>query len=509
MAIQIYNTLASLKEPFVPLTPGEVKMYVCGPTVYNLVHIGNMRGPIFFNAVRNFLKKKGFKVTYVYNYTDVDDRIIETANKERVDSKVISERYIREFEKDYARLGLDPHDVNPKVTEHIPEIIETIEKIIEHGAGYVTDDGEVLCSIEKIKGYGKLSHKNIDELIAGARVEIGAKKKNPLDFTLWKPAKPGEPKWPSPWGDGRPGWHIECSAMASKYLGETFDIHGGGIDLIFPHHENEIAQSESANQKPFVRYWMHNNFINMGKEKMSKSLGNITLARVFLDQFNAEILKYWFLQSHYRSPVEMTEATIHHAIQGLARIYSALAQAYIWKSRCEKAGLATLGGVDMPFRLETQRKLAAANKQYSQFVECVTSLPGRVDKAFEDDFNTPEVISAVFDAVRAFNAILKPGLRPSAELLTASLLFIANIQDIGALMSLFLEEPRSFLVSLDDMLLAKKGVSRDSVQKKVDERSEARLKKDFQKSDQIRGELAQLDILVRDGPDGTEWEVKK
>ena len=509
MAIRIFNTLTLKKEDFVPLVAGEVKMYVCGPTVYNLVHIGNMRGAIFFNSVRRFFETKGYKVTFVYNFTDVDDKIIDKAKQEKVKSSAIAEKYIAEFQKDFERLNLKKHDVNPRVTDHISEIVQTIEQIIEHGKAYVTDDGEVLCSIEKISGYGKLSHKNIEDLIAGARVEIGEKKKNPLDFALWKPAKPGEPKWPSPWGDGRPGWHIECSAMASKYLGDTFDIHGGGIDLIFPHHENEIAQSEAAHGgTPFVRYWMHNNFINMGKEKMSKSLGNITLARTFLDQYNAEILKFWFLQSHYRSTVEMSEPVINNAIHGLARIYSALCQAFTWKSRCEKAGLATLGEVNIPFRVETLKKLSTS-KAFVPLAESLAVLPERVEKAFEDDFSTPEALAALFDSVRTFNAILRPGIKPSAGLLTACLLFIACVQDVGSLMALFLEEPHKFLVSLDNMLLGQKGLNRETIQEKVDARTMARQQKDFQKADIFREELAQLGISLQDGPDGTEWEVKK
>ena len=277
MSLKMYNTATRQKEEFKSITPGEVKMYVCGPTVYNYLHIGNFRGAIFFNLVRNWLERAGYKVTYVYNYTDVDDKIIKKANEEGVESIEISERYIKEFEKDFNRLGLTKHEHNPKVTDFMPQIISFVDDLVKKGMAYVVD-GEVFYEIKNFPNYGKLSGKNLEDLEAGARVEVDSKKHNPADFVLWKPAKPDEPYWDSPWGKGRPGWHIECSAMIQSILGETIDIHGGGIDLKFPHHENEIAQGEGRTGKCYCNHWMHNDFLNMNDEKMSKSLGILLLA---------------------------------------------------------------------------------------------------------------------------------------------------------------------------------------------------------------------------------------
>jgi cysteinyl-tRNA synthetase len=492
--MKIYNTLTQEKEEFTPLEQGRVKMYLCGPTVYNLVHVGNFRGPIFFNLVRNYFERQGFKVTYVYNYTDVDDKIIKAAAAEKITAFELADKYIAEFERDYKAVGLRPADVNPRVTHHIKEIIEMIEKIIRHGAAYEVD-GEVYCSIDNIKEYGKLSHKNIEDLIAGSRVEIGEKKKNPLDFSLWKPAKAGEPFWESPWGKGRPGWHIECSAMARKYLGDTFDIHGGGIDLIFPHHENEIAQSESSNSKPFARYWMHNNFIIMGKEKMSKSLGNVFNARQFLEVFNGEILKFLMLSAHYRSPCDFGENIIAHSVHGLARIYSALCQAENFLEKCQKAGF-----TPDPKGPVLDPKVFGAR---------LTELWEKVEGALNDDFNTPEVMAQIFNFVRGFNGNFKVGIKPTQELANSCVQFTTRVKAVGQLMSLFQNSPKSFLVELDDMLLREKKLERHAIQGLVDSRIAARRNKDFKTSDEFRDKLLQMGIELRDSPEGTEWEVKK
>ncbi len=492
--MKIYNTMTQQKEVFKSIEDKHVKMYVCGPTVYNLLHVGNFRGPIFFNFVRHYFEHTGFKVTYVYNYTDVDDKIIDQAEKEKISALDVANKYITEFEKDFKAVGLRPATHNPRVTEHISGIVALIENIIKSDAAYIVD-GEVYCSIEKIKGYGKLSHKNIDDLIAGSRVEIGEKKRNPLDFSLWKPAKPGEPYWPSPWGNGRPGWHIECSAMAKQYLGETFDIHGGGIDLIFPHHENEIAQSEAGNQKPYVNYWMHNNFINMGKEKMSKSLGNIFTARNFVEHYNGEILKFLILSSHYRSPADFSDSVVQHAISGLARIYSCLARAAQNLKMCLSEGLkADLNG---PFF------------DPSGLGKRLTEFNANVKKASEDDFNTPEIMAEIFNVVRSYNGVLKPTMKASDELANSSAKVIEVIKRFGELMALFQNPPDRFLIELDDMLLKEKNLERPAIQKKVDERIAARKTKDFKASDLIRDELTKNGIEIRDSGEGTEWEVKK
>jgi cysteinyl-tRNA synthetase len=492
--VKIYNTLTQTKEEFLPLEPRHVRMYVCGPTVYSFVHVGNFRGPIFFNFVRNYFEHQGNKVTFVYNYTDIDDKIIKAAAEEKISPFELADKYIAEFEKDFKMVGLKPATVNPRVTHHIKEIIDMIDRIVRHGDGYEVE-GEVYCSIDKIKEYGKLSHKNIDDLIAGSRVEIGEKKKNPLDFSLWKPAKVAEPFWDSPWGKGRPGWHIECSAMAKKYLGDTFDIHGGGIDLIFPHHENEIAQSESANSKPFAKVWMHNNFINMGKEKMSKSLGNIFKARQFLERYNGEILKFLILSVHYRSPADFGSNIISHATNGLARVYSSLCTAEGWLEKCKVAG----------FKADPKGPVLDPKN----FGAKVATIWDEVHKACDDDFNTPEVMAEIFNLIRSYNALLKTGTKPSQELANSSEQFIARIKAIGALLALFQNSPQSFLKELDDMLLREKNLNRSEIQTIVDERVAARRNKDFKTSDQFRDRLQQLGIELRDSPEGTEWEVKK
>jgi cysteinyl-tRNA synthetase len=497
MNLRIYNTLTQEKELFTSIEPAHVKIYLCGPTVYNLVHVGNFRGPIFFNFVRHYFEHLGFKVTFVYNYTDVDDKIIKAANEQKITAFELADRYVAEFEKDFKSVGLTPATINPRVTTHMREIIEMIEKIVRHGNAYEVE-GEVFCSIETVKSYGKLSHKNIDDLVAGARVEIGEKKKNPLDFSLWKPAKPGEPFWESPWGKGRPGWHIECSAMARKYLGDTFDIHGGGIDLIFPHHENEIAQSESSNSATFVRYWMHNNFINMGKEKMSKSLGNIFTARNFIEHYNGEILKFLMLSSHYRSASDFSLDAVSHATSGLARVYSSLAQAKLWLSRCESAGIKTL---------TLTEDLVVIDQ--GDFKGRLSDFWVQIKKFGDDDFNTPEIFAEVFSLVRAFNGIIRPGLKVSQELSNSCQRFLNVIIEVGKLMALFQNEPEAYLKELDDMLLREKKINREDVQNKVDQRTAARVAKNFSESDRLRNELTASGIELRDNQEGTEWEVKK
>ena len=375
MSQVLYNTLSGKKEKFIPLKEGEVKLYLCGPTVYDLLHIGNFRGPIVFNVIRNWLEFTGNKVNMVYNYTDVDDKIIQKANTEGVETKVISERYIKEFEKDFNALGLKKHTHNPRVSEHMDDIISMIEKIITNGKGYVVD-GEVFFAIDEFETYGALSKKKLDELEVGQRVEVDTRKKNPQDFVLWKPAKEGEPYWDSPWGKGRPGWHIECSAMVKSILGDSIDIHGGGVDLQFPHHENEIAQSEACNCVKYCNYWVHNEFINFGAEKMSKSLGNIITARNFMEKYNPEILKYLFLSAHYRTQMGITDDKLSQTISALNRIYSAIELAQI-----------TVDQVDAPAIAD-----AGFDKKLVEF-------DNKIKKSLNDDFNTAEMISFIFESI--------------------------------------------------------------------------------------------------------------
>lgn len=500
MSLQIYNTLAQKKEPFASQTPGKVKMYVCGPTVYGLLHVGNFRGPIFFNLVRNWLERIGYDVEFAYNYTDVDDKIIQRAREEGVEAGVISERYIEEFKKDFAALKLRPHTHNPKVTETMGPIIEMVERLIERDHAYVVD-GEVLYSVRKFDGYGQLSHKNLDDLQAGARVEVDGKKRDPMDFALWKPAKAGEPKWPSPWSEGRPGWHIECSAMIQQIFGETIDIHGGGSDLVFPHHENEIAQSEGASGRPFVRYWMHNNMLTFGERKMSKSLGNILTAREFLEKYDAEIMKYMMLSVHYRSLSDFSDQGVGFAVTGLARIYSALALAerVIADAEAERRGVTAPSSGGGP----------GSGQVAKGFASVLADADRALIDALNDDFNTPEMFGAIYTVVRGFNAHLRAGAKVTPEGLATAITFRDWVLDKGRLAALFQEPAGEYLRRLDDMLLTQKGLERAKIDELVRLRSEARATKDFKRSDELRDELVAMGIAIQDTPRGTQWEVAK
>ncbi|CAN5633037.1 cysteine--tRNA ligase [soil metagenome] len=484
--LKIYNTISKAKEEFKPMKPGEVSIYVCGPTVYDFLHVGNFRGPVFFNLVRNWLRVKGFKVKYVSNFTDIDDKILQRSLKENVDSLVISERYIGEYKSDFKTLGLEPHDANPKVTENLEAINTMIQVLIDNGKAYVVD-GEVLFSVRSFDGYGKLSKRDIEDMRTGTRVQPGEKKRDPLDFALWKPAKPGEKTWPSPWGAGHPGWAIECSAMVKAIFGDSIDIHGGGMDLVFPHHENEIAQSEGASGHPFVKYWMHWNMINLGGLKMSKSVGNIRSAREFLSEYNSEIYKYMILSVHYRSLSDFSEEGINRAVSGLARIYSAMAQAK-----------RTLVSVDSG----VPGKVSIALEQ------ALTLSKTKMGEALDDDFNTPEAFAEIFNVTRVYNSTVKPG-KVTPDGIVNARLFLAWVQENGKVFSLFQQDPEQFLSKLDDMLLKQKGLERAAIESKVTERWAARLAKDFAASDRLRDELLGLGIAIADSQDGTRWEVSK
>jgi len=480
----LYNTAKRQKEEFKPITPGEVKIYICGPTVYDFLHIGNFRGPIVFNMIRNWFEESGYKVVFVQNYTDVDDKIIAKSNQLGTSAEELTNRYIEEYRKDFSLLGLRPHDHNPRVTEYMDDIIQMIQGLIEKNHAYVAD-GEVFYSVRSFENYGQLSNKNLDDLAAGIRVEIGSKKKDPLDFSLWKPAKPDEPKWPSPWGEGRPGWHIECSAMSHKLLGDQFDIHGGGIDLIFPHHENEIAQSSGFTGQRMANYWVHWNFINMSSEKMSKSLGNILTARSFLAKYHPEIMKYMILMAHYRTQSDFSPNQIRNAVHGLARIYSALALA---DSIMEK-----------PVSAE-------ADKAFDQVLEQATQ---RAADAFNDDFNTPEVFARIFEIVRIFNSSYKLGQKVTPAVRYRAQKMKEWIGRYGKIMALFQEPAGKFLRSLDDMLLEQNQLNRGEIDAIVRERNSARAQKDFRKSDELRAKLVSMGIAVSDTSEGTFWEVQK
>jgi cysteinyl-tRNA synthetase len=470
--MEIFNTETMTLQEFVPITPGEVKMYVCGPTVYNLIHIGNARPMIVFDTVRRYFEYKGYKVNYVSNFTDVDDKIIKAANEEGVTASEISERYIRECKKDMADLNIEPATHNPQATQEIDGMIEMIQTLIDKGFAYVAKDGTVYFSVAKDRQYGKLSHKNLDDLqfnMRGIQVSGQDQKRDPLDFVLWKPKKEGEPYWESPWCEGRPGWHIECSVMSRKYLGETIDIHAGGEDLIFPHHENEIAQSECANGKPFVHYWMHNAFLNIDNHKMSKSLGNFKTVREVDAQYDPMVLRFLMLSAHYRSPLNFSADLMTSAKASLDRMKSCLQNLDYNIGHAAKE--------DMQDGEDALR--AQAEEYRTQF-----------EKAMDDDFNTADGISAVFDLVRFINTkltsenskALLQAVRDEFTTLTESVLGL-KLEDAG---------------EVDEAEDAR-------INALVEERQAARKARDFAKADAIRDELKAQGIVVEDTKEGVKW----
>jgi cysteinyl-tRNA synthetase len=496
--IKLTNSMSGKKEVFVPREKGKVTLYSCGPTVYNFIHIGNLRTALVSDLLFRYFKRVGYEVNFCRNYTDVDDKIINQAVKENITAAEVAKKYIAEVEKDYAVAGMIEPTHKTTVTTHIQEIITMIQEIIKNERAYVVD-GEVFFAIDSFPGYGKLSHKLIEDLIAGARVEPGVKKKNPLDFSLWKPAKPGEPFWESPWGKGRPGWHIECSAMAKKWLGAQIDLHHGGEDLIFPHHENEIAQTESATGKdPFVKIWLHNAFLTMSKEKMSKSLGNVFLAREFLTQFSGEIARFMLLSIHYRSPIDFDKELIENTLTGLHRIYEA-------KAKCLELAKTARARADL-----------RAEAAWGNFVASCEKTRKEIEENFANDLNTAGAVGALFTLIREFNRTLAEPLAqatPSAVLGAQELLKIME-DDIGSVMGICRLDPAKALEDISRVRVAlgeRSGVARPTeaeilslLQKRVD----ARTNKDFALSDTIRKDLESRGVLIKDSPKGTTWEYK-
>jgi cysteinyl-tRNA synthetase len=497
MSLQIYNSQSRKLEPFVPLVPGKVSMYVCGPTVYNFLHVGNFRGVVFFNLVRNWLEASGYKVEYALNFTDVDDRIIDRAVLEKTSADAVADRFIAEYKKDFFALGLRAHDHNPTIRDTMEEIRVMVGQLVEKKKAYAAD-GDVLFSIESFPEYGKLSGRNPEELQAGARVEVDHKKKNPMDFALWKAAKPGEPAWPSPWGPGRPGWHIECSAMIRKVFGDQIDIHGGGMDLIFPHHENEIAQSEGCTGKTFVKYWMHNNMLNFGGQKMSKSLGNFVTMREFLEKYNAELYKWMILSVHYRTMSDFSDEAVDRAVAGLARVYSAMAVA--------ESALVEAGDLAAP---NAASVAPAAVSPDAAFEKVTAEAWAKIEVALNDDFGTPNVMAAIFEVTRQFNAQVKRGLKTNPAVLGKAKSYLTFMTKVGALISMFQLRANEYLFELDNMLLGKMNLQRADIDKLVAERAAARNAKDFAKSDELRAKLTALGISVSDTAAGSFWEVTK
>ena len=466
--IKIYNTLTRTKEEFKPIEEGKVRMYVCGPTVYNYIHIGNARPMIVFDTVRRYFLYKGYQVNYVSNFTDVDDKIIKESIEEGKSAQEVAEFYIAECKKDMEAMNIMPATKNPRATEEIGGMIDMIQTLIDKGDAYVVSDGTVYYKTRSFPGYGKLSHKNIDDLEGGHRdIKVtGDEKQDPLDFVLWKPRKEGEPSWPSPWCDGRPGWHIECSVMSKRYLGDTIDIHAGGEDLIFPHHENEIAQSEAANGVPFAHYWMHNGFLNIDNRKMSKSLGNFLLVREILKRYNADVLRFFMLSAQYRSPLNYSEDLMESAKSGLERIRTAGDRL---KDLIAKA---------------TQMEMS---EEEDELLDTTKEYVGEFEEAMDDDFNTADAIAAIFDLVKFANTKLDE--ESSGGILMAVFEKIEKLMGVLGL---------EFTVDRDEI--------DPQIQELIDKRQQARKEKNFALADQIRDELLSQGIELLDTREGVKWK---
>lgn len=467
--MKVFNTLSRQKEEFVPLQEGKVSMYVCGPTVYNLIHIGNARPMIVFDTARRYMEHKGYAVNYVSNFTDVDDKIIKKANEEGVDPSVISERYIAECRKDMKALNVKEATTHPKATEEIDGMIEMIQTLIDKGHAYVAEDGTVYYKTRSFKEYGKLSHKNLDDLRSGGRALLVSgedQKQDPLDFVLWKPKKEGEPYWESPWCEGRPGWHIECSVMSKKYLGEEIDIHAGGEDLIFPHHENEIAQSEAANGREFAKYWLHNGFLNIDNKKMSKSAGNFFTVRDISEKYDLQVLRFFMLSAHYRSPLNFSADLMEAAKNGLDRIVTSVSNLNFLM---EKAA-------DVPMTGEEQQLFQEAETYITKF-----------DEAMDDDFNTADAVSAIFELVKFANT---------------------NVNEQSG--KAFIQAVKDEIVMLSDicgLIVERKAEILDAqVEALIQERQEARKAKNFARADEIRDTLAAQGIILEDTREGVKWK---
>ena len=459
----IYNTQTRRKEEFVPLEEGKVRIYACGPTVYNYFHIGNARPFIVFDTLRRYLEHKGYEVKFVQNFTDIDDKMIRRANEEGITVKELGERFIAEYYKDADALGIERATVNPKATEHIPEIIDIIRKLEEKGLAYAVDNGDVYYNTKGFHGYGKLCGQCMDDLESGARIEVDTIKRNPMDFALWKAQKPGEPAWESPWGMGRPGWHIECSAMSMKYLGETIDIHCGGKDLVFPHHENEIAQSEGATGKPFVRYWMHNGFINVDNQKMSKSLGNFFTVRDIAKEFDLEAVRMFMLSAHYRSPINFSREMIEQAKASLDRLYTARDH--------------------YSFLLENAKDGEMGEKE-TELMAKVKAVREGFDSAMDDDMNTANAIGQLFELVREANAALNENSPKAA---------------VKAVLDTMDE-----LTGVLGILRRKTDEKDDVVEQLLAARAEARANKNWAESDRLRDEIVKLGYILKDTKQGQQ-----
>ena len=466
--MKIYNTMTRQKEEFVPLHPGKVGIYACGHTVYNFFHIGNARPFIVFDVLRRYFRHLGYDVTFVQNFTDIDDKLIRRANEEGTTVPEIAEKYIKEYYTDAEGLGVEKADVHPRATKHIGEIIAMIKKLESKGYAYKTDNGDVYFDTQAFSGYGKLSGQNLEDREAGARIEVDDVKKNPMDFALWKAQKPGEPAWNSPWGMGRPGWHIECSAMSTKYLGDTFDIHCGGVDLIFPHHENEIAQSECATGKPFARYWMHNGHINVDNRKMSKSLGNFLLVRDISKEFDLEVVRMFMLSAHYRSPINYSHDLLVQAQSSLERLYTARNNTIFAREHAKEKELTP---EETAFAARSEQAIKA------------------FDAAMDDDLNTADAIGVIFDYIRDMNTVLADANDASRQTFDTALSTLKCMTDVLGLLRKEAD-----------------GVP-DEIKQLVEQRTAAKKNKDYAFADEIRNKVLAMGYVIEDTPKGAK--VKK
>jgi cysteinyl-tRNA synthetase len=482
-SIKVYNTMSGKKEEFTPFTPGKVNMYVCGITAYDVCHLGHARSAVVFDIIKRYLRYSGYDVTHVRNITDIDDKIIARAAQEGISTEKVAKKYADEYYHDMELLGVSRADVEPNATDHIDEMIGTISALIDKGYAYPVD-GDVYFEVNRFSEYGKLSGKNIDDLKAGARVDIDQRKRSPLDFALWKASKEGEPFWESPWGRGRPGWHIECTAMSSKYLGASFDIHGGGADLIFPHHENELAQSEAFSDKPFVKYWMHNGFITVDKEKMSKSLGNFFTIKEIINRYEPEVVKYFLLTAHYRSPIEFSDIQLNEAELSIDRYYTTVLRINDFLQSDSTADKIT-----SPAELE----------------ELISGLKNKFHNAMNDDFNTASALGFIFELIRELNRFLdsKPSGQKARDLVKHANDLLA---EIGGVLNIFNKTPDGWYRAL--MKVKKIDLSEDDLLDKIAQREEARKNRDWSTADDIRNELAEMNIVLEDKKDGTAWKIK-
>ncbi|MBU9720246.1 MULTISPECIES: cysteine--tRNA ligase [Bacillaceae] len=464
MSIKMYNTLTRKIEQFKPLEEGKVKMYVCGPTVYNYIHIGNARPAVVFDMVRRYLEYRGYDVEYISNFTDVDDKIIKAANEMGEDVKTISEKFIKAYHEDTGALGVKTADKHPTVTETMPEIISFIERLVDKGYAYESQ-GDVYFRTRKFDDYGKLSHQSIDDLQLGTRIEVGEKKEDPLDFVLWKSAKPGEIYWNSPWGNGRPGWHIECSAMVKKYLGDTIDIHAGGQDLSFPHHENEIAQSEALNEKQMANYWLHNGYINIDNEKMSKSLGNFILVHDIIKKFDPNVVRFFIVNAHYRSPINFSDELLNSSENGLERIKTTYA--------------------NLQHRLDETANLG---EEKDKWIDEIDSHHDAFIKEMDNDFNSANAVAALFELVKTAN------------------LYLREKHTQKSVLEYFLKRMDDMAYVLGIKLIEEKELLDDEIDGLIQERIEARKNRDFARADEIRDLLKDRNIILEDTPQGTRWK---